>query len=155
MTHRERFMAAIKGEPVDRVPVFPLLMFFAAGRAGLTYRQFATSGSALAEAQLGILERFPIDALTVCSDAFRVSADLGVLAGATKGLSGGDLLNVCVNAIFAGSTADDPADWRITQPILLSEIAKVREAKRQHGERPRRGSERPIGYVTPDSELEG
>jgi MtaA/CmuA family methyltransferase len=77
MTSKERFFAALLGKPVDRVPVFPLLMFFAAERAGLTYRQFATSGSALAEAQLGILERFPIDALTVCSDAFRVSADLG------------------------------------------------------------------------------
>jgi len=64
----------------------------------------------------------------------RVSADLGVLAGATKGLSGGDILNVCVNAIFAGSTADDPAEWMITQAVLLAEIAKVREAKRQHGE---------------------
>jgi len=68
----------------------------------------------------------------------RVTADLGVLAGATKGLSGGDILNVCVNAIYAGSTDDDPALWTITEPILLAEIAKVREAKRQHGIRPAR-----------------
>jgi hypothetical protein len=84
----------------------------------------------------------------------RVSADLGVLAGATRGLSGGDILNVCVNAIFAGSTADDPAQWAITNAILLAEIAKVREAKRQHGERPRPAGQRAIGYVTPDTELE-
>lgn len=77
MTNKERFYAALTGKPVDRVPVFPLLMFFAADRAKITYRQFASSASALAEAQLGILERFPIDALTTCSDAFRVSADLG------------------------------------------------------------------------------
>jgi uroporphyrinogen-III decarboxylase len=38
MTHRERFLAAIHGQPVDRAPVFPLLMFFAASRAGLSYR---------------------------------------------------------------------------------------------------------------------
>lgn len=84
----------------------------------------------------------------------RVNADLGVLAGATRGLSGGDILNVCVNAIFAGSTADDPAQWAITNAILLAEIAKVREAKRQHGERPRPAGQRAIGYVTPDTELE-
>jgi hypothetical protein len=33
----------------------------------------------------------------------RVQADYEVLAGLSKGLSGGDILNVCVNAIFAGS----------------------------------------------------
>ncbi len=77
MTNRERFMAALRGQPVDRVPVFPLLMFFAADRAGITYREFATSGLALAEAQLLVQERFDLDAVTVCSDAFRLSADLG------------------------------------------------------------------------------
>ncbi len=77
MTNRERFMAALHGQPVDRVPVFPLLMFFAADRAGITYREFATSGLALAEAQLLVQERFDLDAITVCSDAFRLSADLG------------------------------------------------------------------------------
>jgi MtaA/CmuA family methyltransferase len=77
MTHRERFMAALKGERVDRVAVFPLLMFFAADRAGISYREFASSGRALARAQLSVRERFDLDAITACSDAFRVSADLG------------------------------------------------------------------------------
>jgi hypothetical protein len=48
MTRRQRFMAALGGEPLDRVPVFPLLMFLEADRAGLTYRQCATDGRALA-----------------------------------------------------------------------------------------------------------
>ena len=39
MTDRERFMAALDNEPVDRVPVFPLLMFLAADRAGISYRE--------------------------------------------------------------------------------------------------------------------
>lgn len=77
MNNRERFMAALKGEPTDRVPVFPLLMFFTADRAGLPYREFATNGRALAQAQLLVQQRFDLDAITVCSDAFRVSADLG------------------------------------------------------------------------------
>ncbi len=77
MTNRERFMAALHGQPVDRAPVFPLLMFFAADRAGITYREFATNGRALAEAQLLVQERFDLDAITVCSDAFRLAADLG------------------------------------------------------------------------------
>jgi len=77
MNNRERFMAALQGEPADRVPVFPLLMFFTADRAGLPYREYATNGRALAQAQLLVQQRFDLDAITVCSDAFRVSADLG------------------------------------------------------------------------------
>ncbi|HOF89786.1 MAG TPA: uroporphyrinogen decarboxylase family protein, partial [Armatimonadota bacterium] len=57
--------------------MFPLLMFFAAGRAGLTYRAFASDGRALAEAQMAIHARYGVDAITACSDAFRLSADLG------------------------------------------------------------------------------
>jgi MtaA/CmuA family methyltransferase len=77
MTNRERFMAALNNEPVDRVPLFPLLMYLAVDRAGITYREFATNSRALAEAQLLVQERFELDAITVCSDAFRVTADLG------------------------------------------------------------------------------
>jgi len=76
-THRERFLAALNSLPVDRTPVFPLLMFFAANRAGISYRDFATNGRAMAEAQLSIQQRFGLDAITACSDAFRISADLG------------------------------------------------------------------------------
>ncbi|MBI2441489.1 MAG: uroporphyrinogen decarboxylase family protein [Lentisphaerae bacterium] len=77
MNSRERCIAAIKGEPVDRAPVFPLLMFFAQKRLGTTYRQFATNGRAMAEAQLNMRAKFPLDAITACSDAFRIAADLG------------------------------------------------------------------------------
>ena len=81
MTHRERFMAALRGEKTDRVPVFPLLMFLAIDRAGITYREYATNGRALAEAQLLVQERFDLDAITACSDAFRVSGDLAPVLG--------------------------------------------------------------------------
>ena len=77
MNRKERCIAAIQGRPVDRIPVFPLLMFFSQSRLAITYREFATDGRALADAQLNILDRFPVDAITACSDAFRVAADLG------------------------------------------------------------------------------
>lgn len=77
MNSLERCLAAIRGQPPDRTPVFPLLMFFAQTRAGITYRQFANSGRALADAQLLMRQRFGLDAITVCSDAFRLAADLG------------------------------------------------------------------------------
>ena len=77
MTGKERCLAAIHGRPVDRIPVFPLLMFLAADRLGISYRQYAGNGSAMAEAQVNVFHRFGLDAITACSDAFRVSADLG------------------------------------------------------------------------------
>jgi MtaA/CmuA family methyltransferase len=77
MNSRQRCLAALSGEPVDRVPVFPLLMFFAQKRLGVSYREFATNGHVLAEAQINIRDTFGVDAITACSDAFRITADLG------------------------------------------------------------------------------
>ena len=77
MNSKERIIATISGEKADRVPVFPLLMSFAAKRIGSSYKDFALNGCVLAEAQLNIYERFCVDAITACSDAFRITADLG------------------------------------------------------------------------------
>jgi MtaA/CmuA family methyltransferase len=74
---RTRSLRAIRGEVVDRVPVFPLIMHAAQKRHGITYRQFASDGGALAEAQLRFHDTFAVDAITVCSDAFRITGDLG------------------------------------------------------------------------------
>ena len=77
MNSKERFIAALNGETVDRVPVFPLLMRFAAKKSGFTYRQFTENGILLAQAQLRMLAEFDLDAISSCSDAFRISTDLG------------------------------------------------------------------------------
>lgn len=52
-------------------------MSFAAKRKGVSYRQFASSGHIMAESQLKVREMFGLDAITACSDAFRISADMG------------------------------------------------------------------------------
>lgn len=77
MTSRERCLAVLHGGPVDRTPVFPLVMHAAQVRHGVTYRRFATHAPTLVEAQLRFRERFPVDVLTVCSDACRTVADQG------------------------------------------------------------------------------
>lgn len=77
MNSKERFLYVIEGKKPDRVPIFPLLMSFSAKRYRASYRQFASYGHILAESQLKIRELFDIDAITACSDAFRISADLG------------------------------------------------------------------------------
>jgi SpoVK/Ycf46/Vps4 family AAA+-type ATPase len=75
----------------------------------------------------------------------RVTADYAVIAALSRGLSGGDILNVCVNAIHAGSVDADPAKWKVTQAILEREIAKAKKAKAEHsGEKGK--SRRRIGF---------
>jgi hypothetical protein len=75
----------------------------------------------------------------------RVTADYAVLAGLSKGLSGGDILNVCVNAIYAGSVDADLTKWMVTHGMLEQEIAKVKKAKAEHsGEK--QGAKRWIGF---------
>jgi hypothetical protein len=61
-----------------------------------------------------------------------VDADYAVLAELSKGLSDEDILNVCVNAIYAGSTDIDTAKWRVMQAMLQREIAKAKKAKVEH-----------------------
>ena len=77
MNGKQRCLRLLRGDSVDRVPVFPLLMHLSADRLGISYRRYATDGTAMAEAQVNAYRRFGVDAITACSDAFRISADLG------------------------------------------------------------------------------
>lgn len=80
----------------------------------------------------------------------RVQADLAAVAIEAKGLSGGDILNVCVNSIYAGSTVEDPARWKVTAAMLLKEIAQVRKAKVDHAGKNGSSKHRPIGFENHD-----
>ena len=55
-------------------------------------------------------------------------------------------MNICVNAIHAGSTDADPTKWMVTQAIMEREIAKAKKAKAEHaGEKGK--SRRKIGFI--------
>jgi SpoVK/Ycf46/Vps4 family AAA+-type ATPase len=69
----------------------------------------------------------------------RVQADYAVLAELSRGLSGGDILNISLNAIYAGSTDSNPERWKVTQEMIEAEIKKARKAKAEHsGEKGKR-----------------
>lgn len=55
------------------------------------------------------------------------------IATMTKGFSGGDILNVIINAINRGSLSVNTADWKMRTEDLLVEAARVAEAKAHHG----------------------
>jgi len=66
----------------------------------------------------------------------KVPADDAVLSELSNGLAAGDILNICVNAIHAGSTDPNPEQLMVTQVILEREMAKAKKAKAEHsGER--------------------
>lgn len=77
MTSKERSLAVMQGKKPDRAPIAPLMMFFAADRVNMPYKRFVLEADALVEAQLNLYENYHMDVITVCSDAFRVSADMG------------------------------------------------------------------------------
>jgi len=74
----------------------------------------------------------------------RVKANLRSLAQQSRGLSGGDILNICLNAIFAGSRDPDPTRWLVTEAMLVREIKRAKAAKEKHGGKG--GNRRQIGF---------
>ncbi len=77
MTPRERVLARLNGQPVDRAPNFSILMMFASRYIGKPFDAFCTDYRVLVEANLKCNEDFGIDLLNTMSDAYRETADYG------------------------------------------------------------------------------
>jgi MtaA/CmuA family methyltransferase len=77
MNARERTEAMLKNQPVDRLPIHPLDMSFAARFAQIPFRQYATDHRKLVEGQLKLVEAFDFDVLQLTSDPVRETVDCG------------------------------------------------------------------------------
>jgi MtaA/CmuA family methyltransferase len=77
MTGKERVFAAMDAAPVDRLPLMPITMMFAAGLAGVRYRDYASDHRVLADTQLRVAETFGFDYVSAISDPAREASDLG------------------------------------------------------------------------------
>jgi MtaA/CmuA family methyltransferase len=77
MNGLERTNAMMRGEKVDRLPVHPLLMTFAAKYAGVSFKEYVTNHRVLADAQILASKDFGIDSVTICSDPCIEQADCG------------------------------------------------------------------------------
>ncbi len=77
MNGRERVLAMIDHRPVDRIPLMPITMMFAADQIGVKYGRYASDYRLLVEAQLRTAERFDLDHVSCISDPAREAADLG------------------------------------------------------------------------------
>lgn len=68
LTGYERTMAFIKGEAVDRPPLHPIIMRFAARYANVHYRDFCLNHEVKCQAMLQCSDDFELDWVTVMSD---------------------------------------------------------------------------------------
>ena len=72
----ERVRGLVVGNPVDHLPVQPVIMMFAAKHAGMPYIEYTKDGSKMAAAQSKVVEDFGIDCLLTCSDPAREVFDI-------------------------------------------------------------------------------
>ena len=77
MTGYERYMAALRREPVDFLPRTPILMQYAAEYIGSDYAAFASDYRVLVEANLRCARDFGIDQVSCISDPYRETQGFG------------------------------------------------------------------------------
>ncbi|HXZ14870.1 MAG TPA: uroporphyrinogen decarboxylase family protein, partial [Roseiarcus sp.] len=77
MNSRDRLFALLDGKPVDRPPLMPITMMFAADQIGAKYLQYVTDYRVLVEGQIRTAERFGCDFVSCISDPAREGSDLG------------------------------------------------------------------------------
>ena len=77
MNSLERVTSVMGGRRPDRTPVTPIVMQFAAKHADAPYGRYATDCRVLVEASLRCCEDYGFDQVSVISDPFRETADLG------------------------------------------------------------------------------
>jgi len=77
MNSRDRVLAHIRGEKVDRLPVLPITMMFACAHIGALYRDYCTDYRVLVKGQIRTAEKFGFDYVNTMSDPAREAADCG------------------------------------------------------------------------------
>lgn len=79
MNGRERILAHLNGQPVDRLPLMPITMHFACDLIGAKYRDYCTDYRVLVDGQLRTAEKFGFDYVNTMSDPAREAADCGAV----------------------------------------------------------------------------
>jgi MtaA/CmuA family methyltransferase len=77
MNSRQRVLAHLSGQQVDRLPVMPITMQLACDLIGAKYYDYETDYRVLVEGQLKVAETFDFDYVNTMSDPAREAADCG------------------------------------------------------------------------------
>jgi len=101
MSPRERVIAALQREPVDRVPVSGMAWTIGAMAGGCSTKEYAQSGAKMAKGQIAFWEKTGVDLLHPTSDMGQTAEGWGVKMRYEDGLT--PMLDV-----FA---VNEPEDW--------------------------------------------
>lgn len=77
MNGRERTLAFLDNQPIDHLPLMPVVMMLCADRIGVKYGEYVKDYRVLAEAQMRTAEEFDFDIVAILSDPAREAADCG------------------------------------------------------------------------------
>ena len=77
MNGRQRMLRFLRGEPVDRLPLAPVMMMFCADHIGQPYGRYVKDFRVLAEAQMRTAEAYDLDIVSCMSDPAREAFDCG------------------------------------------------------------------------------
>ena len=131
MTGRERVFAMLDGRPVDRVPLMPITMLFAADQTGAPYGRYALDHRVLVEAQLRTVERFDFDhvsAITETREAPDCGAPVRYFDDQPYALDESRAL-LADKSVLAHLASPDPA----TAPHMSDRLEALAELKRRAG----------------------
>lgn len=77
MTPKERMGAFLTGQPLDRVPIIPLLLNVAARLAGMTVREHGRDGLKMGQAHVRTWQRYRQDMITIFTDTAVLAEAMG------------------------------------------------------------------------------
>ncbi|MGA2749452.1 MAG: uroporphyrinogen decarboxylase family protein [Verrucomicrobiota bacterium] len=128
MNGRERILAHLRGEAIDRLPLMPITMQFAAGQIGVPYRQYAMDYRTLVAGQMRTAEKFGFDFVSCISDPAREAADCGadiVMFDNSPPAFREDKARLADKAALAGLKAPDPhGGGRMTDRLRAATLFK-------------------------------
>jgi MtaA/CmuA family methyltransferase len=77
MNGRQRVLAFLNEQPLDHLPLMPVVMMFCADHIGVKYGEYVKDHQTLAEAQIRTAEDYEFDIVSNMSDPAREAADCG------------------------------------------------------------------------------
>ncbi len=126
MNSLERVLAHLDGRPVDRLPLMPITMQFAADVIAVKYLRYVTDFRTLVAGQLRTVERYGFDYVSCISDPAREAADCGAdvaLFDDQPPAFREERALLADKATLAGLRAPDPlAGGRMTDRVRAAEL---------------------------------
>ncbi len=77
MNGRQRVLAFLNRQPVDQLPLMPVVMMFCADHIGVKYGEYVKDHQTMAEAQIRTAEDYALDIVSNMSDPAREACDCG------------------------------------------------------------------------------